>query len=58
MLACLQANIATIIICAILLLIVIKIVVGLIKDRKAGKSSCGCGCSDCPMHGECHSKSE
>ena len=58
MLAWLQANIATIIICAILLLIVTKIVVGLIKDRKAGKSSCGCGCSDCPMSGECHVASE
>jgi hypothetical protein len=24
------------------------------KDRKAGKSSCGCKCSHCPNAGACH----
>ena len=28
----------------------------LMKDRKAGKSSCGCGCASCPMSGKCHSE--
>ena len=25
-----------------------------IRDKKAGRSSCGCGCSSCPMQGKCH----
>ncbi len=24
------------------------------KDKKAGRSSCGCGCSQCPNAGTCH----
>ncbi|SCW50856.1 Virus attachment protein p12 family protein [Ruminococcaceae bacterium YRB3002] len=26
----------------------------MVKDRKAGKSSCGCGCANCAMAGKCH----
>ncbi len=26
----------------------------LVRDKKQGKSSCGCGCSTCPMSGACH----
>ena len=26
------------------------------KDKKKGKSSCGCKCGSCPMAGSCHSK--
>ena len=28
----------------------------LIKDKKAGKSSCGCNCSHCALAGKCHSQ--
>lgn len=28
----------------------------LIRDKKRGKTSCGCGCSNCAMNGECHKK--
>lgn len=55
MLAYLAENIATIIICAVLVAVVAAIIVGMIKNRKKGKSICGCGCSDCPMSGSCHS---
>ncbi|MBR2282620.1 MAG: FeoB-associated Cys-rich membrane protein [Spirochaetales bacterium] len=34
--------------------IVALIVRGIIKDRKAGKSSCGHKCGCCPMAGQCH----
>jgi hypothetical protein len=27
----------------------------MIRDKKAGKSSCGCGCANCAMAGKCHS---
>ena len=30
------------------------IIVRLHRDRKQGKSSCGCNCSSCPMAGSCH----
>ena len=30
----------------------------LIKDKKAGKSSCGCNCSHCAMAGKCHSQTK
>ena len=47
-------NIATIIICAVLTLVVAGIIVSMVKNKKKGKSSCGCGCADCPMSGSCH----
>ena len=32
-------------------------VYSMLKDKKAGKSSCGSSCSCCPMAGKCHSAS-
>lgn len=49
-------NLATILICAVLLAIVIGIIAGLLRKKKQGISSCGCGCSNCPMNGSCHGK--
>lgn len=46
--------IGTIIISAVLLLIVILIIVKLVKNKKAGQTSCGCDCADCPSKGMCH----
>ena len=54
MFAWLSQNIATIIICAVLIAIVAAILVSMVKNKKKGKSSCGCGCADCPMSGSCH----
>ena len=58
-----QANIGSIVVAAILLVIIALIIRRLILDRKAGKHICGgscgsCGgsCAGCPMHGQCHSK--
>ena len=48
------ANLGTILISLILLVIVSLIVVYLLRQRKAGKSSCGAGCAHCAMHGQCH----
>ena len=48
-------NLATILICAILILIVFLIIRYLLRQKKAGKSSCGCGCANCAMHGQCQS---
>ena len=54
MFAWISANIGTIIICAVLLIIVAAIIIGLVKDKKKGKSSCGCNCAHCAMEGSCH----
>ncbi|NLG03364.1 MAG: FeoB-associated Cys-rich membrane protein [Clostridia bacterium] len=50
----LQSNLATILIVLILVLLVGLAILHLVKQKRAGKSSCGCSCSDCPMSGKCH----
>ena len=47
-------NLATILISAVLLLVVVLIIRKLVKDKKKGKSSCGCNCAHCAMSGSCH----
>ncbi len=56
MLSWISQNIATIVICIVLLAIVAAIIAKLVKDRKKGKFSCGCNCAHCAMAGSCHSK--
>lgn len=55
MLSWIRENLGTILICAILLAIVTSIIIYLIRQKKRGKSSCGCNCAHCAMHGQCHS---
>ncbi len=50
----LVGNIATILIGLVLALIVAAIIVYLVRNKRKGKSSCGCGCQGCPMSGSCH----
>lgn len=52
----LQQNLATIIVALIILAIVAAIIIVRIRDKKAGKSSCSCGCSGCAMKDSCHTK--
>ena len=54
MFAWIAENIATIIICLVLLLIVAAILYSMARVWKKGKSSCGGGCQGCPMSGSCH----
>ncbi len=56
MLTWISENIATILICAALIAIVAAIIGSMLRNKKQGKSSCGCGCADCPMNGSCHSE--
>ena len=44
----------TAIVLLVLAAVVALIVFSIVKDRKAGKCSCGCKCSCCPMAGQCH----
>ncbi len=56
MLAFLKENLSTIIIGLIVLAVVVSLVVKLIRDKKKGKSSCGCGCEHWAASEECHKK--
>ena len=47
MLTWLQANLVNIVIIAIIVLACYFAISGMIRDRKAGKSSCGGNCSGC-----------
>lgn len=51
-------NMATIVVCIGLLLLVVGIILTMIRDRKKGKSSCGGRCIGCPMKGTCHKKEQ
>lgn len=56
----LTENLATVIIAVILLAALTAIAVKLIRNKKQGKSSCGCGCKNCVLSGKCrgaHSES-
>ena len=54
MLTFLSQNLATILISVGLLAVVALIVAKMARDRRAGKTSCGCGCSGCALQGQCH----
>ena len=56
MLQWIGANLGTILVCLVLLAIVNFIIVHLVRQKKQGKSSCGCNCAHCAMHGSCHSR--
>ncbi len=57
MLQWMEANLSTILISAVLAVIVAMIVWHLVRQKKQGKSSCGCNCAHCAMSGSCHSAS-
>ena len=49
-------NLGTIVVSALLIVMIAGVVRGMIRNKKAGKSTCGCGCGcgSCPMGGSCH----
>lgn len=52
----LKQNLSTIIVSIILIAAVSGVIIKMVKDKKTGKSSCGCGCQGCAMNGSCHKK--
>lgn len=54
MLQWIQTNLGTMLICAVLIVIVALIVRSLVRQKRQGKSACGCNCAHCAMHGACH----
>ena len=53
MLAWLSANLINVALVAVIALAAGLIVRGMIRDKKAGKSSCGCNCASCGACSEC-----
>ncbi len=53
MLTWLSANLINIVLVAVLALIVTLLIRGMIRDRRAGKSSCGGSCASCGACGSC-----
>ena len=49
----LLSNAGTLVVLLILAGIVAGIVISMIRNKKKGKSSCGCPCEDCVMHDRC-----
>ena len=56
MLEFLSAQWGTILAAVVLLGLVCAVIITMVRNRKKGKSTCGCGCSSCAMDGACHSK--
>lgn len=52
MLNWLTQNAGTILVLAILAAVVAAIIIGMVRSKRKGKSSCGC--ANCAMAGSCH----
>ncbi len=50
----LAENLVTIILGLLVLAVFAAIILNWLKNRKSGKSSCGCSCAGCAMSGQCH----
>ena len=53
-----RTSLGTVFVALILAAVITGIVISIIRDRKAGKNSCGCGCENCAMKGQCHNEKE
>lgn len=58
MLQWIVANMGTILICLVLVAVVALVIRSLVRQKRQGKSSCGCNCAHCAMHGACHPQKE
>ena len=54
MLAWISANLINIVLTAVIVLVVALLIFVMVRDRRAGKSSCGCSCANCASCGGCH----
>ena len=52
----LMQNIATILISIALMAVTALIIARLVRQKKQGKSCCGCNCANCAMRGSCYSQ--
>ena len=53
-----EMTFGTFIVLLVLAAVVVMTVRRLARDKKAGRSSCGCGCSHCAIADTCHTVSD
>lgn len=58
MLSFITDNLGTIIVCAVVLSAVTGIIIYMVRQKKKGKTSCGCNCAGCALKGSCHKQTE
>ncbi len=58
MLAWFSENLGTIIVSLVLAAVVAFVIYTMIRDKRAGKSTCSHSCGSCGMSGECHKRAE
>lgn len=56
MLNFLANNLPTILVGAAIVALIVFVAVKMFRDKKKGKSSCGCNCTNCPSAEICHTK--
>ena len=56
MMTWINANSGTLIVGLLVAMGITAIVMHLYRNKKRGKTSCGCSCGACPMSGLCHEK--
>lgn len=58
MLSFITDNLGTIIVCAVVLSAVTGIIIYMVRQKKKGKTSCGCNCAGCALKDSCHKQTE
>ena len=58
MLAEITKNMPTIVIGTVIFVMVCRVIYSMIKNKKKGKSLCGCTCSGCAMSGVCNKEKQ
>lgn len=58
MLQWLMQNAATIIVSIVIAILTIAVIRKLIRDKREGKASCGCGCTNCAMQENCRERNK
>ncbi|MEG0780018.1 MAG: FeoB-associated Cys-rich membrane protein [Oscillospiraceae bacterium] len=56
MLDWIAGNLSSLLVAVMVAALVTAVASKLVRDKKQGKSSCGCQCANCPNGGSCHKK--
>lgn len=56
MLHWITTNLATILVCMVLLGGIVLAIAHMVREKKKGKTSCGCGCTSCTAGDSCRLK--
>lgn len=58
MITWIMENMATLIISMILFIIAASVIAGMVRNKRKGRGSCGCGCAGCHAGSHCANKNE